>query len=359
MHIIFKGGGKIKKKAIMVIILLFALTISLSQCAFAADTYTSAQINQASTNVKNFIEKNDRLPNYVTISGKKVTTPQFLYLMTSNVQNIKNGKKVSVTSRTVQAPSSSTENIKIGNVQKASFLTTSQSIRNTIIYTGRAPTSTKNSIGTMGYENMVYTYSKVLNFYRTNNRLPNYVSVTPWPKNLGWTQLSFTYYHQTTDYTCGPSSLKMAFSHYGVTLSESWLANKASSNAQIGTTQSGMIKAVNAVNTNYGTKFSMTTESFTGWNVIQSYISKGIPVIVRIKSFLTPGGTHYAMISGINLQTGMVCLGDPSWEGKNTFSVNHPGVKNHYVTMQYLQNSLQWVISNAGISKPLMPLIKN
>ena len=343
----------------MVTILLFALAVSLSQCAFAADTYSSSQINQASTNVKNFVEKNDRLPNYVTINKKQVTMPQFLYLMTSNVQNLKNGKKVSVTNRAVQTPSSSPENIKIGNIQKSQYLTISQNTRNTIISAGKAPNSANTSIGTMGYKNLVYTYAKVLNFYRLNNRFPNFVSATPYPEKLGWTQLSFTYHHQTTDYTCGPASLKMAFSHYGVTLSESWLANKASSNAQIGTTQNGMIKAVNAVNTNYGTKFSMTTESFTGWNRIQSYISKGIPVIVRIKSFLTPGGTHYAMISGINLQTGMVCLGDPSWEGKNTFSVNHPGVKNHYVTMQYLQNSLQWVISNAGISKPLMPLINN
>jgi len=41
----------------MVTILLFAIAVSLSQCAFAADTYSSSQINQASTNVKNFVEK--------------------------------------------------------------------------------------------------------------------------------------------------------------------------------------------------------------------------------------------------------------------------------------------------------------
>ncbi len=355
----FKGGGKIKKKAIMVIILLFAITISLSQCTFAADTYSSSQINQASTNVKNFVDKYDRLPNYVTISSKQVTMPQFLYLMTSNVQNIQNGKKVSVTNRAVQAPTSNTENIKIGNVQKSQYLTLSQNIKNTISSTGKAPTSAKTSVGTMGYKNLVFTYAKALNFYRANNRLPNYVTVYPWPEKLGWTQLSYTYQHQTTEYTCGPAALKMAFSHYGLTLSESWLAKAASSNYNTGTTQSGMIAAVNTVNKNYGTKFSMTTESFTGWNSIYNYVSKGVPVVIRVRSFLETYGTHYVVITGINLQTGRVRLGDPSYNGKGTFSVYDKGVKIHEVTMQDLQNRLDWVINNKGISKPLMPLVKN
>jgi hypothetical protein len=343
----------------MVIILLFALTISLSQCAFAADTFSSSQINQASTNVKNFVDKNDRLPNYVTISGKQVSMPQFLYLMTSNVQNLKNGKKVSVTSKSVQAPTSSTENIKIGNVQKASYLTISQNIKNTISSTGKAPTSVKTSIGTMGYKNIVYTYAKALNFYRINNRLPNYVTVNPFPDKLGWTSVSYTYHHQTTGYTCGPSALKMAFSHYGINESEGWFTTKAGSNKNTGTSQNGMIAAIKAVNAKYGTKFSTNTESFTGWNKIQAYLAKGAPVIVRCLSWQDVGGSHYVVITGINLQTGKVRLGDPSYQGGSKWSPNSTGVKVHEVTMQDLQNRLNWIINNKGISSPLIPIVKN
>lgn len=284
--------------------------------------------------------------------------PQFLYLMTCNVQNLKNGKKVSVTSRSVQVPTSNTENIKIGNVQKASYLTISQNIKNTISSTGKAPPSAKTSIGTMGYNNIVYTYAKVLNFYRTSDRLPNYVTVNPFPDKLGWTSVSYTYHHQTKEYTCGPSSLKMAFSHYGINESEGWYEAKSSSNYYTGTSQSGMVAAVKAVNAKYNTNFSTNAESFTGWNKIQAYLAKGAPVIIRCRSFLETYGSHYVVITGINLQTGRVRLGDPSYNGGKTFSVKDKGVKVHELTMQDLQNRINWIVNSKGISNPILPIIK-
>ncbi len=347
----------------MVIILLLALTISLSQCAFAAEPassvkFSSSQINSASTSVKNFVDKNDRLPSYVTIGKTKVTMPQFLKLITNNVQNIKSGKKVSVALKTVKTPSNTNENIKIGNLQKSAYLTINQNIKTSISSTGKAPSNTKSSLGTLGYHNLVYSYSKVLAFYKTNKRLPNYVTVNPWPSKLRWTSISYNYHHQTKEYTCGPSALKMALSHYNLNVSENWLANAGSSNYNTGTSQNGMIAAVKAVNTKYGTKFSMTKEKFTGCNTIQSYLAKGVPIVIRVRSFLETYGTHYVVITGINLQTGKVRLGDPSYNGKGTFSVKDKGVKIHEVTMQNLQNRLNWVINNKGITSPLMPLVK-
>ena len=119
-----------------------------------------------------------------------------------------------------------------------------------------------------------------------------------------------------------------------------------------------MIAAVNAVNNKYDTNYSMTMESFTGWNSIQSYLANGVPVIIKIRSFLETYGTHYVMISGINMQTGRVRLGDPSYNDGKPFSIKDKGVKIHEVSMQDLQDRLYWVINNKDISKPLMPLVK-
>ncbi len=347
------------------IILLFALTLSLSQSTFAVDStsnvkFTSSQINSASNSVKNYVDTNHKLPNYVTINNTKITMPQFLQLMTNNLNNIKNGKKPSISPQTVLNPSSTSENVKIGNIYKTEYLSMAQSIKTTINYTGTAPGSVKSSVGTIRYNNLVYTYSKILAFYKTNNRLPNYVTITPWPNTLGWTSLShYNYHHQTTEYTCGPSALKMALSYYNLTVTESWLAKAAKSNYYTGTSQSGMIAAVSAVNVKYGTNFSMTMTKFTGWNTINSYLTKGIPVIVRVHSWLDSGGTHYVLITGINFETGKVRLGDSSYNGKGTFSVYDKGVSVHEVTIKELQNRIQWMLDNGKATKPIMPLFNN
>lgn len=350
----------------MVVILIFVLTISLSQCAFAAEKttlnakFTSSQINSASGTVQNYVNKYDKLPSYVTINKTKVTMPQFLQLTTSNLQYIKSGKTSKISLQAVKVPSSSGENIKIGSLSKSEYLSLSSKIKNSITSTKSAPANVKSSIGTVGYKNLVYSYSKVLAFYKSNKRLPNFVTVNPWPNTLGWTTFSgYSYHHQTTEYTCGPSSLKMALSHYNLAVSESWLANQAKSNYYTGTAQSGMIKAVKAVNAKYGTKFSMTTLKFTGWNSINSYLAKGVPVIIRIHSFLDTYGTHYVMVTGLNMQTGKVRLADSSYNGKGTFSVRDKGVKVHEVTMKALQDRIEWMINNGKATKPIMPLIKN
>jgi hypothetical protein len=152
----------------------------------------------------------------------------------------------------------------------------------------------------------------------------------------------------------------MALSCYDFNkVSENWLAKAAKSNGNTGTSQSGMIAAVNAVNAKYGTKFSMTMQTFTGWNTINNYLANGVPVIVRVRSWLDTYGTHYVLITGINFQTGKVRLADPSYNGKGTFSIYDKGVSVHEVTISDLQNRIQWIISNGKATKPIMPLFKN
>jgi uncharacterized protein YpmS len=324
-------------------------------------SFTSAQINTAASSLKTYIDINSKLPSYVTINNIQVSMPQFLQLMINNLININSGTKPSVNLQNVNSPLSTTENMKIGMLTKSEFITLAQSIKSTISSTGKAPGSLSCTLGTISYENLVYNFSKVLTFYTSNNRLPNYVTANPWPSTLGWISLShYTYHHQTTDYTCGPSSLMMALSSYDFAkVSESWLANAASSNSNTGTSQSGMIAAVNAVNAAYGTNFSLTMEKFTSWNLIANYISQGIPVIVRVHSWLDTYGTHYVLITGINLQTGMIRLGDSSYNGKGTFSVNDVGVAIHEVTLSELQNRIQWMLDNGKATSPVMPLFNN
>ncbi len=203
-------------------------------------------------------------------------------------------------------------------------------------------------------------------FYNKNNRLPNYVSygtkkipIATFQKILtayglkiivktyanGWvTVKNLVYDQQDTSYTCGPSSLKMELSDYGLTLNEMKLASYASSNSNIGTTHSGLIKAVSKVNSIYGTHLKAWDSTFSsvGWSGLYKYISSNHPVILHIRSFLNPNTSgHYVVLTGLNMNSGLAKIADPSY-GYRTISFSA------------LLTRMNWVVSTGRTTKPLL-----
>lgn len=150
-------------------------------------SFTSDQINSASSKVKSFVETNHRLPSYVTINNYQVGMPQFLELMAENLLNINSGLKTSVTLKTVNSPSNPTETVKTGNILQSEYQSLAQSIKSAVTSTGSAPNYISSSLGQIRFESLVYTFSKILNYQATNQRLPSYVSVTPWTTQNGTT----------------------------------------------------------------------------------------------------------------------------------------------------------------------------
>ena len=193
------GGGKIKYKFIVPVLVLFSLALFLNVSDVSAATnstqlaasckatpvspqvnFTSGQINTASKNVKKYVDKHNKLPSTVTIKNNKVTMPQFLLLMTDNLANIKYGSKNPVVLKNVKCPTSPHQSIKTGTLTKNEFLSLAKKIDASIYKHGKAPSYIWTSLRTMRFETMVYTYSKILNFYSSEKRLPNTVSVSPW-----------------------------------------------------------------------------------------------------------------------------------------------------------------------------------
>ncbi|OPY25910.1 MAG: Pseudomurein-binding repeat protein [Methanobacterium sp. PtaU1.Bin242] len=152
---------------------------SVSQNSTYTEPTVYANINlvsDAANKLKTYVETNNKLPNYVTISNYQVTLPQFLELLTDSLIQINSGS-TSVTIKTVGNPTSSSESLKSGNIYKTEYLNLAQKINDIMETTGTAPGYIGTSIGKMGYESLVYDYSKILSFYYSNKRLPNYVSV--------------------------------------------------------------------------------------------------------------------------------------------------------------------------------------
>lgn len=143
-------------------------------------TFTIDQVNQAASSVKSFIDTNNRLPNYVTISGQQIIMPQFLQLLGNAILNINSGKTSSITLKDPDSPINPTESVKSGSIQKTEYIKLVDNLNSFINTNGRLPNYVTSSLGKIRYESLIYMCSKILVFYDTNNRLPSSVSITPW-----------------------------------------------------------------------------------------------------------------------------------------------------------------------------------
>ena len=171
----------IKKTLIITTVMLLFLSIGSSAATSNTNnSYTNSQITQSASNVKNYVETQYALPSTVKVGNKTVTTSQFLYLETMATSNIGNGIKKNVTLKNVSAASNPKENLTSGKLSKTEYLSMANKINTYITSNGRLPNYVTTSLGTMGYQSVVYMYSKILNFYKNNNYLPSTVSVNSW-----------------------------------------------------------------------------------------------------------------------------------------------------------------------------------
>ena len=224
LEFIGHGGGKINSRLLYTILIIFSLSLALPLClntvsattttgnqtihtnttikinntntssntpnktlasgspstsSVSKTTFTLNQINNASARIDSFVNTNHRLPNYVTISNQDVTMPQFLQLVTQDLINTNSGSKTSVTLGSVNNGTNPSDNFQSGDILKSEYISIANKVLAFINSYGRAPNFATTSLGSISYESLIYDYSKIMNFYLTNKKLPNYVSVSP------------------------------------------------------------------------------------------------------------------------------------------------------------------------------------
>ena len=143
----------------------------------STNTYTVSQVATAANNVKTFIDTNKTLPNYVTVSTTKISIPQYLYLATSTLINVNSGSMAATTLKTVNSPNAPSGTYKSGNISKTEYISIANYIQSYINTNCKAPNNVASSLGNIPYATLIYMYSKLMNFYNTNQRLANYVSI--------------------------------------------------------------------------------------------------------------------------------------------------------------------------------------
>ncbi|MTK64831.1 MAG: pseudomurein-binding protein, partial [Methanobacterium sp.] len=183
MVLIFNLGGVSAASTSSTTALNHTKTTTVKQSVVKIN-FTQKQINTAAAKVKSYYDTNQKLPCYVNINNYKVTMPQFLQLITDDIYLISNKKTSSITLKNVTAASKPVENVKTGQLTKTQYINLAKTTRSYIYANGKAPNNENSSLGTIKFQNLVYSFSKILAFQAANNRLPNYVSVAPLSKSL-------------------------------------------------------------------------------------------------------------------------------------------------------------------------------
>lgn len=139
--------------------------------------FTLSQLQTAAETVTSYIETNHKLPSSITVGKAQITIPQFLQLLVKGLLQIQSGTNTPMNLNTVNTPTNPNGSHIYGNINLSEFLNMAESIKSYIDINEIAPNYSSSSLGNVQYSDLIYMYSKILDFYRTNGRLPNYVTV--------------------------------------------------------------------------------------------------------------------------------------------------------------------------------------
>lgn len=149
--------------------------------------FTVAQIGTAATTLRNTIDSTKKVPTTLKIGSYVTATSTFLRMMAAAISNINGGDNTtSVYSKAMAAPASSNDSATTGNMLKANYVALADSVYDYMAANSKAPASLKGKTnGTLGYYNIVYSFAKIMAYYKANGALPNYCSVQAWSKFTG------------------------------------------------------------------------------------------------------------------------------------------------------------------------------
>ena len=165
---------------ILVLSLPLNVDVVLATNITSNTSVTISQLTSASSNVNTHYQSNKKLPTYVTVSGRQITMPQFLYLLAKGTLQLNSGSTAAIPMKNVNMPTKSAETLTKGNIPKTEYVSLSKTLKKYVDTYGKIPNYLSTSHGKMKMESAVIMLSKVMIFYKTNHRLPNYVGVSPW-----------------------------------------------------------------------------------------------------------------------------------------------------------------------------------
>lgn len=139
----------------------------------------------ASSNIKSFVENNGRLPNYVTIEDQKYSMDHYLYMSSSIIASEGIGTLNRLTlekdpkyyvNAVKQSDKPVPRTIK-ADIDKKTFYDMAGRTSNYITKNKKAPSFVSSKYGDVQFQSTVYAWAKILDYYKKNKVMPNYVSL--------------------------------------------------------------------------------------------------------------------------------------------------------------------------------------
>ncbi|MGL6298263.1 MAG: putative glycoside hydrolase [Methanobacteriaceae archaeon] len=133
-----------------------------------------------SKSVKNYINKNGKAPNYITMDNYKFSMPEFLYLVTKATTYKYKGSSGDVTIKyNIKDPVGPSGVNVNGYFKKANYYVVANNIANFITKNNQVPNYASTSLGKMKYQTLLFAYSRIGDYIGTYNKLPSsaYINV--------------------------------------------------------------------------------------------------------------------------------------------------------------------------------------
>ena len=128
--------------------------------------------------LKSYYGSHKKLPSTVSIKGVKYTTSEFLYLMSHAIVNLGKSKTNNIKAISVSNPTYSTgDTINSKSLSKSNYLSVANNVLNYIKSTKDAPNYMRSPLGKIAYEELVDSFSRILDTYNTNKNLPSSVTI--------------------------------------------------------------------------------------------------------------------------------------------------------------------------------------
>jgi transglutaminase-like putative cysteine protease len=248
-----------------------------------ANTVSINSIASAATSLKSLIEGSykGQIPDYVTIDGVTYTTAQFLYLLTTAIGEINSGSTTPISTITIKNPTSSDGDTILSNMSKTDYSTLANTISNYLKTYQKVQTGYSTTLGTIHYNTLVYTFTKVMAFYYSNGKLPAtvwvtdisnnyYINVVALPSASNYAGFTYAYYNTTFVNYCPHCGLYGTLQNNPKNTAEGELTCAYDGADYCAVTGKEKITNSNYVLTKYGTSTLVNGGSGNGSNIVGS-----------------------------------------------------------------------------------------
>ena len=137
------------------------------------------KIIAAASSLKSYYETNKKIPSTININGAIYTASEFLYLMSQAIVNLGNSNTSDITAISVSNPTSPNGNgINSKTLSKVNYLALASHVLNFIKTNKKAPNYASSTLGKIVFDELLDSFSRILDYYHTNKTLPNNVVIT-------------------------------------------------------------------------------------------------------------------------------------------------------------------------------------